>query len=182
MSKRAMLVVLALSAAAFGSISASAHGDCGSTAHKHTAAGSCKEDSGTDKGQLHCAPAGAPGEFPVAAGSVRLFINPADGEIEACNDEGPGITRGRLVVRVDQDSGFVRVSLDSTREQEPNLSAGFINAQAGPGADQTGIYCTDDTGRGDGYARPDDDPGTPGGEGGSSPDTWVECAPTLPFP
>lgn len=142
--------------------------------HTHTAAGSCKQPS---DGTTKCAPAGAPGELPASAGSVRLFVNPAEEEIEACNDQGAGTTTGRLIVNGDSQGRFVRVSLDSTEQQPDQVKGGYIIVQAGQDPSQTGVWCSATGGSGDGYSRPRN---TPGPEGGNvnNPAGWAQCIPT----
>lgn len=148
-------------------------GNCNGSGHEHTAAGSCKD---TDDWNTDC---GSKGQLPASAGSVRFYANQtSDGaELEACNDEGAGVTNGQMVLKVDTDDRYARFTLNSDKDQKPNVSAGYINVQAGPAADDTGIWCSPATGPGsdaDGYDRPT---GNPGDEGGSTPDQWVECIP-----
>jgi hypothetical protein len=154
---------------AFPFAGASAH-VC-SNPHTHAASGSCKETNGA----MHCDPDG-PGALPLRLGSVTLFVNPDEEEIEACNDEGAGTTTGRLIVNGDSGEGFVRVSLDSTDQQPEQVAGGYIIVQAGGGAEQTGVWCSPTGGAGDGYSQPRNDPGDEGGNL-TQPDQWVECAP-----
>ncbi len=137
--------------------------------HTHTAAGSCKD------GDDHQTTCGTEGALPVVGGGVRFYVNPTEdgGEVEACNDEGAGITQGRLVLKVSSD-GYVRISLDSDKDQEQQVEAGYINIQLGPDPDSTGVWCAEPGGAGDGYSRPVDDPGD---AGGTTPDQWPACAP-----
>ena len=141
----------------------------------------CNDANTTEAGTQKCEPeysikCGTEGQTPASAGGVRTYANQtADGgEVEACNDQGAGTTRGALIVKVDTDDRYVRVSLESTKEQEPNVDPGYINVQAGPGAEQTGIWCSKTDGSGTGYSRPKSSPGE---EGGTTPDQWVECIP-----
>ena len=170
---RKLILIAIVAAVALPFAGASADKGCNGNGHKHTAAGSCKD---TDDHQTVC---GDQGQLPASAGSVRVYANQtADGgEVEACNDEGAGITQGRLIVKV-SDDGYARASLDSDKDQEGQVAAGYINVQAGPGAEQTGVWCSATDGpqsTGDGYGRPTNDPGV---EGGSTPDQWAECIPT----
>jgi hypothetical protein len=170
MRSRSILLLATLCIALFSSLAATAHDGCNAN-HKHTAAGSCKD---SDNWDTSC---GEDGAAPVSAGSVRFYGNQtADGaELEACNDEGAGTTHGQIVLRVNTDDQYVRFTLNSDQGQKPNVSAGYINVQAGPGADQTGVWCSSATEDADGYAKPVNDPGT---EGGNTPDKWAECIPT----
>ena len=145
-----------------------ASADC--TEEQTTAAGSCKDAD--DGFQTTC---GTEGALPVEAGSVQVYANPTEdgGEVEACNDEGAGITQGRLIVKVSSD-GYIRVSLDSDKDQEQQVDAGYINVQLGPDAGSTGVWCAEPGGVGDGYSRPVD---SPGDAGGTTPDQWPDCFP-----
>ena len=167
MRKAALLLVVAV--AMLSGASAMAHKGC-NDGHAHTAAGSCKD---SDNWDTTCSDENA---LPVTAGSIRLYANQTanGGELEACNDEGAGITNGQIVLKADTDDGYVRFTLNSDKDQKPNVSAGYINVQAGPGAEQTGIWCSEKTEDADGYNQPVNDPGT---EGGTTPDQWVECIP-----
>jgi hypothetical protein len=144
----------------------------------HAAACTKKTASGTEKCaengySIHC---GSEGKTPVDVGSVKTYVNQTDDGVqaEACNDQGSGTTRGALIVDVNTTDGYARVSLESTKEQEPNVDPGYINVQVGPGQGQTGVWCSKTGGSGTGYSRPVNSPGE---EGGATPDKWVECIP-----
>jgi len=174
MRSRSILILVTLVIALLSTLAASAHnsdgGNCTGSGHKHTASGSCKD---TDNWDTDC---GDKGAAPASAGSIRVYGNQtSDGaEGEVCNDEGAGTTHGQVVLKVDTEDQYARFTLNSDQGQKPNVSAGYINVQVGPGADQTGVWCSSATEDGDGYAKPVNDPGTEGG----TPDKWAECIPT----
>ena len=184
MRRKTALLILGTIFAASAPVGVFAHGSCPSDGG-HTASGSCKESrTSTAPGAIHC---GATGQLPIpSAGGVRFYENSkpdaSNHEIEACNDQGPGNTQGRAVVRARNDAGGqgVRASLD-TDDGQP-FPAGYINAQVGTTG--SGVWCNEDTYSGtqtnDGYAQPWGTPGTDGTAGAEGDDLPgpAECFPT----